>query len=120
MADHEQQPSQQEMAALALYHQLVNLSPDDGDNALMVTLRLPNGRYVGDVWLSAHDVQCLTDASMGMGLVRAATEQHLENAAFNEAEAPAAPLPIDDHVTDEEVTDVINGLVSLLKAEGDA
>ncbi|KFG02749.1 hypothetical protein IQ62_00185 [Streptomyces scabiei] len=113
-------PSEQELTALELFHQLVNLSPDNGDRALMVTLRLPNGRYIGDVWLSAHDVECLTDASMGMGLVRAATEQHLANTAYAEAEAPAAPLPIDDHVTDEEVAAVINRFESLLKDEGDA
>lgn len=59
-----------ELAALELYHQLVNLSPDNGDRALMVTLRLPNGRYVGDVWLSAQDVEDLADAGMGLAAVR--------------------------------------------------
>lgn len=60
----------QELSALELYHQLVNLSPDDGDRALLVTLRLPNGRYVGDVWLSRQDVDDLADASVGLAAVR--------------------------------------------------
>lgn len=65
-------PNQQEMAALELYHQLVNLSADHDrdDNALMVTLRLPNGRYVGDIWLSKQDVDDLADASVGLAAVR--------------------------------------------------
>jgi len=68
MDRHENTP--QEMAALELYHQLVNLSPDNGDRALMITLRLPNGRYVGDVWLSKQDVDDLADASIGLAAVR--------------------------------------------------
>lgn len=66
----EQQPSSQELAALELYHQLVNLSPDNGDRDVMVTLRLPNGRYVGDVWLTIQDVQDIADASVGLAAVR--------------------------------------------------
>jgi hypothetical protein len=84
---HEQQPSKQELAALELYHQLVNLSPDNGDIALRLTLRLPNGAYVGDVLLSSGDVEALADASLGMSLVR-------------EAAAAAGPLPLDDDTTD--------------------
>ncbi|MFF8544803.1 hypothetical protein ACF060_31455 [Streptomyces werraensis] len=68
MDRHEHTP--EELAALELYHQLVNLSPDDGDRALMITLRLPNGRYVGDVWLSKQDVTDLADASVGLAAVR--------------------------------------------------
>lgn len=65
-------PNPQEMAALELYHQLVNLSADHdrGDNALLITLRLPNGRYVGDVWLTRQDVDDLADASVGLAAVR--------------------------------------------------
>lgn len=71
MSDHrDEQPSAQELAALELYHQLVNLSPDSGERALMATLRLPNGRYVGDVWLTIQDVQDLADASVGLAAVR--------------------------------------------------
>lgn len=60
----------EELDALELYHQLVNLSPPNGDRALLVTLRLPNGRYVGDIWLSRQDVHDLTDASVGLAAVR--------------------------------------------------
>jgi hypothetical protein len=81
----EETPNKAELAALELYHQLVNLSAAHDDNALMVTLRLPNGRYVGDVWLSAPDVESLTDASMGIGMIRAGAEQHAAN-------KPAVPV----------------------------
>lgn len=70
MADHnEKPPYDPEMAALELYHQLINLSPD-ADRALMLTLRLPNGRYIGDVWLSRQDVTDLADASIGVAAIR--------------------------------------------------
>lgn len=72
MDRHEHTP--QELAALELYHQLANLSPDNGDRALMVTLRLPNGRYVGDVWLSKQDVEQLAEAAVGLACVRDYTE----------------------------------------------
>jgi hypothetical protein len=52
-----------DLAAMELYHQLVNLSPDSGDRALTVSLRLPNGQHVGDVALTAQDVAALTDAA---------------------------------------------------------
>jgi hypothetical protein len=68
MDRHEHTP--EELSALELYHQLINLSPDDGQRALLVTLRLPNGRYVGDVWLSKQDIDDLADASVGLAAVR--------------------------------------------------
>jgi hypothetical protein len=52
-----------ELAAMELFHQLVNLSPDDAGRALIVSLRLPDGRHIGDVVLSAPDVTALTDAA---------------------------------------------------------
>ncbi|MFJ9420725.1 hypothetical protein [Streptomyces sp. NPDC101249] len=52
-----------EMAAMELYHQLVELSPENGERALIVSLRLSNGRHVGDVILSSEDVTALTDAA---------------------------------------------------------
>ncbi len=70
----------EELAALELYHQLINLSPDNGDRALMLTLRLPNGRYVGDVWLSQQDVQDLADASVGLAAVRDHQTTHTPDA----------------------------------------
>lgn len=71
-----QQPENtpEELAALELYHQLVNLSPDNGDRAIMITLRLPNGRYAGDVWLSKQDINDLSDACVGLAAVRDYTE----------------------------------------------
>jgi hypothetical protein len=64
------QNTPEELAAMELYHQLLNIGPDNGDRTVMVTLRLPNGRYVGDVWLSKQDVEALTDAAMGQAVMR--------------------------------------------------
>lgn len=52
----------EEMRALALFHQLVALSPDDGDTDLRITIRLADGRFMGDVKLSRKDVEAATDA----------------------------------------------------------
>lgn len=89
-----------ELAALELYHQLANLSPDDGDRTLMVTLRMPNGRYVGDVWLSMRDVQDLADASVGLAAVR----DHQEAV---DTDAPLLGEPLLD-VDDTDVADLIS------------
>lgn len=105
MAYDEQQPSKEELAALELYHQLVNLSPDNGDRALMVTLRLPNGAYVGDVWLSTQDVERMADGAIAINAMAA-------------TDPAAAPLPIDDTVTDDEMDDVMAGFEQLLNREG--
>lgn len=94
----------EEMAALELYHQLISMGPDNG-RALMVTLRMPNGRYVGDVRLSLEDVKRLADACMGLALVRETAEA-------------TGPLPLDEaEVTDKTVTDVITGFEKLLGGE---
>ncbi|MGW5695260.1 hypothetical protein ACWEWX_31270 [Streptomyces asiaticus] len=52
----------QETRALALFTQLANLSPDDGDVDARITIRLGGGKFVGDVLLSARDMEALTDA----------------------------------------------------------
>lgn len=53
-------PDERDLLVFALYHALVATSPDDGDRAGMVTLRLADGRYVGDVWLSEPDLKRIT------------------------------------------------------------
>ncbi|MFG3127402.1 hypothetical protein ACGFZU_06830 [Streptomyces tendae] len=53
-------PEDRDLLVFALYQALVSTSPDDGDRAGMVTLRLANGRYVGDVWLSESDLKRVT------------------------------------------------------------
>jgi hypothetical protein len=67
-------PGERELAVLALFHALLQLSPDDGDRAALVTLRLPNARLVGDVWLSERDTdrltQMLTDDALASGSLR--------------------------------------------------
>lgn len=52
----------EEMRALSLFQQLVALSPDDGETDLRVTIRLADGRFIGDVKLSRRDVEAATDA----------------------------------------------------------
>ncbi|NUS82692.1 MAG: hypothetical protein HOY75_08060 [Streptomyces sp.] len=113
MADHndDQQPSSQELAAMELYHQLLNLSDDDGDRALMVTLRLPSGRYVGDVWLSQKDVEDVADSLIERAIRRADAAEGL---------IPAEPLPIcEDDLTAETVDDTIAEFEHLLANGGD-
>lgn len=56
--------SRDELAALELFHQLVNLSPDDGRRAVLASLRLPSGRLVGEVWLSPRDVELLSNLAV--------------------------------------------------------
>jgi hypothetical protein len=83
------------LPALELYHQLTNISPDNGERALLITLRLPNGRYIGDVWLSKQDVQDLADASVGLAAVR----EHEEATRLpdpNPAEMDAALQALED------------------------
>jgi hypothetical protein len=54
-----------EQAAQVLYQALTNLGPDT-DRALMATLRLPNGAYIGDVWLSEKEVADLSNGAMAI------------------------------------------------------
>jgi hypothetical protein len=103
-------PSSEELAALELYHQLVNMSVDDGDFALRLTLRLPNGQYAGDVKLSAEDVKNLADAAMGIALVVPAERRLLDG------EPAAAPLPIDE----DEIESIGDEAEAFLKNGGQA
>lgn len=58
-------PDERDLLVFALYQALIATSPDDGDRAGMVTLRLADGRYVGDVWLSEPDLKRITDRVNG-------------------------------------------------------
>ena len=58
-------PGERDLLVLALYHALIATSPDDGDRAGMVTVRLADGRYVGDVWLSEPDLKRIVDRLNG-------------------------------------------------------
>jgi len=109
MAEHE--PNSQEQAALELYHQLVNLSPDNGDFAVRMTLRLPNGRLVGgDILLSATDVEQLIDGALTIA-------QH--RIAYGDPEEAAGPLPVDEgepllDVDEDDVKELIRETESFL------
>lgn len=56
----------QELRALELYHQLTNLSPDNGETAARITIRAADGRLVGDVRLNGQDLDALTDAVVSL------------------------------------------------------
>lgn len=96
MDDHsnEQPVSKDELAALELYHQLAGMSPEDSDRALLITLRLPNCRLVGELWLSPQDVERLIDAALAI------VEQRI---LHGDPEQPAPPLPIDENDIDADV-----------------
>ena len=109
----EQENSPEELAAIELKHALANLGPDT-DRALMLTLRLSSGQYVGDVWLSATDVTALTDGAFAMSLV-ADSESQIR--AFGDQDA-ADPLPLsEDDLTDTDVRDVFSNFATLLGSE---
>lgn len=98
--------SRQEQAALALYHQLVNLSPDDGDIFLRLTVRLGNGRLIGDVVLSSNDTSELTEAVVNL-------REHRE--MFGDL---AGPLPIaEGDITDALVDGMAAEFEEFLKSE---
>jgi hypothetical protein len=93
-ADHNPIPTPEELAAIELRYALAGIGPDT-DRALMVTLRLPDGRFVADVWLSTADVTALIDGATAMALV-SGSEQQMR--AFDRMDQAAAPLPVDDDV----------------------
>lgn len=82
-------PTSEELAAIELRHALAGMGPDT-DRALMVTLRLPDGTFVADIWLSTADVTALTDGALSMSLISHAEHQ------LKYSDIAAAPLPVDD------------------------
>lgn len=101
-------PNPQELAELLL-HQLQNLDPD-GVPALMVTLRLADGTYIGDARLSLPAEDGLVDAVISFS-------NYLD--CTGGAEPASAPLPLaEDDLTDADVADVMAGFDALLNPEG--
>lgn len=97
-----------ELRASALHQNLMNLSPDDGKVAARVTVRLADGRYVGDVLLSPRDLEALNIALPSLAdyardmrddtdpdLTPAATEQ-LHPEALDDLEAYFASIDLGD------------------------
>jgi len=97
----------QEEAAQVLRQALASSGPDT-DRALMMTLRLPDGTFIGDVWQSAQDVEELTIAATALG------ESH---AAFNTQLPPAAAeaLPM----SAEDIDRGIGQLEQWMRAQGE-
>lgn len=106
-------------AARLLRHQLAHLGPDT-DRSVMLTIRLADGTYVGDVWLSTADTTALTDASVGIAMV-ANSEHYMSAAGLDDEDYVAdaeAPLPLaEDDLTDEDIDDVVAGFATLLGSE---
>jgi hypothetical protein len=92
-----------EAAAHALYEALKSMGPDS-DRTLMATLRLANGQYIGDVWLSTQDVQALTDGAVSIA--------DCQNCSEEATRAPALDA------SDKAVANVLAGFEALLKSEG--
>ncbi|MFF8610763.1 hypothetical protein ACF06X_33195 [Streptomyces sp. NPDC015346] len=64
MADRELSPD--EMRAVELLMQLQALSPDTATTVLRISLRMPDGSYIGDALLSANAVAALNDATLSL------------------------------------------------------
>lgn len=118
-------PTSEELAAIELGTALAGMGPDT-DRALMITLRLPDGTFVKDIWLSTTDVTALTDGAYAMSLV-SGTEQQL--AAYGQDDT-AGPLLRDEDdvdpwprlkqndITDAAVEDLTAEVEEFLKSEG--
>jgi hypothetical protein len=88
-----------EMRALELYHQLLALSPDDGETAARVTIRAADGRLVGDVLLNSRDLEAATDALVSLNAYaqdERDNAQQLHPDALAEVEAHFASLDLGD------------------------
>lgn len=105
-----------EMRALALFHQLVALSPDDGDTDLRITIRLADGRFMGDVKLSRKDVEAATDALAAVNdYAKAEQDDRAEMAALGELMAadqelhPEALASLEAHFASIDLGDTDGG-----------
>ncbi|MFD3337405.1 hypothetical protein ACFWV1_32960 [Streptomyces sp. NPDC058700] len=68
MSDRELTPD--EMHAAALLLQLQALSPKDAATAIRISLRMPDGTYLGDALLSRNAADALTDATLALVVYR--------------------------------------------------
>ncbi|MFB7359580.1 hypothetical protein [Streptomyces gardneri] len=84
MADREMTP--EEMRAVELLMQLQALSPEDAPTAVRVSLRMPDGSYVGEALLSADAVDALNDSTLAMVAYRDT------QAPFQSPQAEQAPV----------------------------
>jgi hypothetical protein len=98
MADREY--TNDELRMEELRQQFLALSGDQ-DCAGRITFRGPNGEYVGEVKVSARDIEAVTDSLLSLNAFRADME---------EATRPAAPLP---EVDAEDVTEMVKALENI-------
>jgi hypothetical protein len=101
--------SNDELRLYELLQQFFALS-DDPTVAGRIIVLGSDGNIVGDASLSATDIEAATDALLKLNVQRA-----------DASDPAAAPLPVDDDITDE-VSDVMAGfdtaLAALLDSEG--
>lgn len=115
-------PGPDELAAMELFHQLLALSPAGHETALRLTVRLGNGRYVGDALLSEKDVAALNDTLVSLNAFRADLE---DETAPNEGEAPApgpVTVPLIEDVpelTADEAAEFHAGIQGFFDQDGD-
>ena len=95
------------LAAHELFQQLLALSPGGHETALRLTVRLGDGRYVGDLLLSENDVAALNDALISLNAYRADLEA--ETAPTGDTTAPEVLPDIDS----SDVTAMVNALENL-------
>lgn len=100
-------PGPEDLAALELFQQLAALSPAEDATAVRLTIRLPNGRYVGDVLLSAKAEEALTDATISLN-------SYLADGGEAPVLEPSAPLP---EVDPGDVAEMISALQDLADGE---
>ncbi|WP_448333458.1 hypothetical protein [Streptomyces sp. DSM 41534] len=86
----------QEVRALALFTQLGNLSPDDGEVDVRITVRLGDGKFMGDVLLSARDVDALTDAIASLNAYKRDMRDETNPDLTPEAAEQLHPEALDD------------------------
>jgi hypothetical protein len=80
----------EQLLTSALYQALAQLSPDDGQHAARVTIRLADGQYVGDVLLSVRDLEALNIAIPSVG---AYAQAERDDATLADLDASLAAVP---------------------------
>jgi hypothetical protein len=81
----------EQLLASALYQALTKLSPDDGQTAARVTIRLANGQYIGDVLLSTRDLEAL---NIAVPSVSAYAQEMRDEATMADLGAMLAPTEL--------------------------
>lgn len=91
--------SNEDLRAIELLKQLQAISSEGAQTAIRVSLRMPDGAYVGDALLSAQAVEALTDSTINLNA-------YLET-GVGDPHMTAGPLPVlDDDATEEFLSEI--------------